>query len=263
MEQNPEPLSQTPSLQQIPPIPPTKLPSSKKISTKIIIAVSLVFLLFISIAGAYYFGTQSNKTLRTQDTEQLPRTSSPTPTPSTITRSDFSTYTNNEIGIEFTYPNSFKDISSESEGCIDNKSNKRIDTPEGIHVFSLNKGNDSFPFMSTFIPYTGNCESPARGGGWVDYARGITSKEDISQYCEKQKTEDGTSNCITFTNPNGVLITKSVQQGYPGESTIMYRMKAIKPDVNGIVLYDAVLKEDFKNAEEILDNIVNSLKLTN
>lgn len=178
-----------------------------------------------------------------------PKTSpSPTPDPT----ANWKTYENKRLKINFKYPSTWEGIKESGVLCENTQTGESYECQGGLRMLSTKGYIGSF--LVAFIP--SNESSFGRGGFWGDFSHQVDSEEYIKTYCQNSKR---TSNCITYTNKNGILVAKSYEDIGWGRSATVYYIKAKAPEYKGIVL-SAVDIQGVQNADTIVESIVNELK---
>jgi hypothetical protein len=150
-----------------------------------------------------------------------------------VDTSDWKTYRNEEIGVEFQYPSKWGEIKERKEqGCYDYENggvNKTILTKEDqCYQIALYTSNyDKAIFFSTQSNLRVKFGIP-RGAYWGDYTGAIKSEKDIQRMCEGQKEND----CNVYKTLNGIWVAKRLEQrefSPEGEMIYVYYIKSSHP----------------------------------
>ena len=209
------------------------------------------------------------KTINSFESIQLQSASAEKPVPQIP--SDWKTYRNEEIGIEFQYPAEWGALHIEEELCtFDNKSFREYQGKPCVHIYisvsSIGRGRILLASQSeSFVIYT-----PGRGAYFGDsftLARKFgtaEAEEFVRTYCTTKRTEK----CEFKTNLNGILYVKSLEEvplmDYPDQppKALYYFIYQSHHEFSGIVLSNERFRgTSFQlNSEDEFDKILSTFK---
>lgn len=182
------------------------------------------------------------------------------------------TYINEKLGIEFKYPAAWGPIVEGIEKC----------------TYDVDGANEKNPCEHVALSFMGVTERPhflasysllaadnpfERHGYWGDRVGLIRDESFVRNFCEDDTSTSwpqlSSFECKTYTNQDGVLITRSREDIGWGNKALMYYIKSPHPIFFGLTLstYDLVPNPTsltgavgIEEAEGVMDALVDSLQ---
>ena len=179
-----------------------------------------------------------------------------------IDTSNWKTYRNEEIGVEFKYPSSWNKLVEWGDvGCYDYEK-QTTDTSmftedDKCNQIALKSQKDVGLFFATETPLMSKTGSP-RDGYFGDQSGQITGLLFIKNFCKDKNKKD----CKVYKTKNNITVAKNKEQVpfTDNDFAYVYYISSPNPVYKGIVFSTERLPYSEEENIEVIEEIINSLQ---